>query len=392
MERVGQHGGGQQAHQHSAQAHLHHGKAEVPQGGPAPAGGALEDHLVVDGKVVGGAEHAGQHGGPGDVAQAAGGEEHLAEDPEQHQIQHAGGKAGKQEFAEDRIDADGIPHRMEMACGIVVDVDGLDGHLADAHPGLLGVDEHVALELVALALGAQQLGHEAGGHGAQPGLGVADGQADQGLEHGAGALVAKAAAGGHVRGVKVPAAQDQVVGELGQRLGTVQDALGRVLAVRVGGDAAGGLGPGEQAVVERVLQGAALAQVHRVAQHMAAQPPGRIVKDRAVSVPAAVIDQHDVLHIGGPQLFQQGGQLFVGLQRRDHHRDLFVILHEILLQKPGQRAMIASIVLSRMPALTTAKAAVRPLPASLCQSGPRPGRRASSRAGRAGRKYRPCSP
>ena len=79
---------------------------------------------------------------------------------EQRQVQHAGGKAGEQKLAEDGVDARRVPQGMEVGGVVLLGiVDGLDGQFQNGQ-AVAGLDEHVALELKALARHVHQPLHE----------------------------------------------------------------------------------------------------------------------------------------------------------------------------------------------------------------------------------------
>ena len=100
-----------------------------------------------------------------------------------------------------------------------------------------------------------------------------------------------------------------------------------MLSVGIGGDAAGELRPRRQAVVESVLQRAALAEVDRVPQHHTAELLLRLRKNILIGCAAAVVDENDGCKARRLQIVQQRRQALIRLQRGNEYRDDGFVRH-----------------------------------------------------------------
>jgi len=205
----------------------------------------------------------------------------------------AGSEDGREkEAGEDEVNPHGVADGVEVRALVAFDIDGLDEQFEGAAAGAAQVGENGHLVLVALAFQDEELGQQSVWEGAQAGLRVGQARARDEGEDGAGERVAEAAAQGDV-GDEAAGAEDSAVVGCEQRLRYAEDVRRGVLTVGVGGDEAGHVGKGVEAVVDARFEGTAFAEVDGVAEDVDARELLGGCEDGSAGRGAAVVDEDD---------------------------------------------------------------------------------------------------
>ncbi len=217
----------------------------------------------------------------------------------------------------DPVDLPGIPEGVEVAGLVLVDVHGIDDHLADAHARVVEIQKHLGLILVALSRDFAHKGEMLRRDGPETGLGVGDAAAAGQLHHGAGYGVAEAAAEGDLLQGEVPHPQPHLVGIGDHGLGAFFHVGAPVLVVPVHGDHAVDVRPVPKTPGKGGLHGPALALVHLMGQHGDLRVLCRLPEGGEMVGVAAVVDEDDVGKALGQEPLHHLHQLFIRIQGGD---------------------------------------------------------------------------